>query len=594
MAKKNDIIWRLPGSLRSTLTREERGKSVGLFLLIVVNSFVELLGLASIIPVIGAVLDPRGEENAMIRTLREQIELAFGSCSDSQFIQILVGGMLFGFVLKSVFGLFLVFVQTRFSFSVAYRLQGLLWNWHFGQSLERMRSADSGQLMAEITFWPARYVNAVLVGAIGLINDLIILTLIVSGLLVYDPFVFGSVLGLCLSGSLFIRWATKDRMAEYSGIRKLIDPRMNTTLNNAIRGVLELLAFGGIKHVQGKYMRDAKLGFRVMSNAAILGALPTRLYELLAAASVALSIFLFIYLEKEDGVFESLTLLALAAYRVMPALSRVNQKIMGLRGSAFLVEWMDETQSSLRLEKVALEESGNLTRVVPAPDGIELVGLTLGYEALKEPVIRELTFQFKRGELTSIVGPSGCGKTTLLNSILGLHRPLEGVIDSRTGSNRHSCYDNHVNAWLNNVAYLPQHPYLFGGTVGENLDLAGAGNFDKLILVELIQELGLSPVFGEAMLNFELNEGANNLSGGQQQRLALVRAFALDRPVLILDEATSALDHESRDVVMNLLRRHASKGRIVILVTHDREVAQQCDVVLDLEKHNRSHDHPWT
>ena len=110
--------------------------------------------------------------------------------------------------------------------------------------------------------------------AIGLINDLIILTLIVSGLLVYDTFVFGSVLALCFAGSLFIRWTTKDRMAEYSGIRKLVDPRMNTTLNNAIRGVLELLAFGGIKHVQDKYMRDAKLGFRVMSNAAILGALP--------------------------------------------------------------------------------------------------------------------------------------------------------------------------------------------------------------------------------------------------------------------------------------------------------------------------------
>lgn len=594
MASKNDIIWRLPSSLRSTLIPEERGRSVGLFFLIVVNSFVELLGLASIIPVIGAVMDPRGEQNGMIRDLREQIELAFGNCSDSQFIQILVGGMLVGFVVKSVFGLFLVFVQTRFSFSVAYRLQGLLWNWHFGQSLERMRSADSGQLMAEITFWPARYVNAVLLGAIGLINDLIILTLIVSGLLVYDTFVFGSVLALCFAGSLFIRWTTKDRMAEYSGIRKLVDPRMNTTLNNAIRGVLELLAFGGIKHVQDKYMRDAKLGFRVMSNAAILGALPTRLYELLAAASVALSIFLFIYLEKEDGVFESLTVLALAAYRVMPALSRVNQKIMGLRGSAFLVDWMDETQSALRKEQRSHEGAGNRSHVMTVPHAIELEGLTLGYEALTEPVVRELTFKFKKGDLTSIVGPSGCGKTTLLNSILGLHKPLTGSVESRSGEDRHSCYENHVNTWLTNVAYLPQHPYFFGGSVNENLDLTGEGKFDKREWVELITELGLSSVFGDALLDFELNEGASNLSGGQQQRLALVRAFALNRPVLILDEATSALDHESRDVVMGMLSKYAAKGKIVILVTHDREVAEQCDVVLDLEKHNRNHDRSWS
>lgn len=558
------------------------------------NSFVELLGLASIIPVIGAVVDPRGEENGVIRYIRDYTESTFGFLTDLQFVQFLVAGMLFGFLLKSVFALFLVFVQTRFSFSVAYRLKGVLWNWHFGQSLERMRSSDSGQLMAEITFWPARYVNAVLLGAIGLMNDLIILLLIVLGLLAYDAFVFGSVLVLCLAGSLFIRWTTKDRMAEYSGIRKLIDPRMNTTLNNAIRGVLELLAFGGIKHVQGKYMRDAKLGFRVMSNAAILGALPTRLYELLAAGSVALSIFLFMYLEKEDGVFESLTLLALAAYRVMPALSRINQKIMGLRGSAFLVDWMDETQSALRKERRFHEVTANLPHVLPVPDVIELGGVTLGYEALTEPVVRDLTFQFKRGELTSIVGPSGCGKTTLLNSILGLHKPLTGSVESRSGEDRHSCYENHVNTWLTNVAYLPQHPYFFGGSVNENLDLTGEGKFDKREWVELITELGLSSVFGDALLDFELNEGASNLSGGQQQRLALVRAFALNRPVLILDEATSALDHESRDVVMGMLSKYAAKGKIVILVTHDREVAEQCDVVLDLEKHNRNHDRSWS
>ena len=186
---------------------------------------------------------------------------------------------------------------------------------------------------------------------------------------------------------------------------------------------------------------------------------------------MALSIFLFIYLEKEDGVFESLTVLALAAYRVMPALSRVNQKIMGLRGSAFLVDWMDETQSALRKEQRSHEGAGNRSHVMTVPHAIELEGLTLGYEALTEPVVRELTFKFKKGDLTSIVGPSGCGKTTLLNSILGLHKPLTGSVESRSGEDRHSCYENHVNTWLTNVAYLPQHPYFFGGSVNENLDL---------------------------------------------------------------------------------------------------------------------------
>jgi ABC-type bacteriocin/lantibiotic exporter with double-glycine peptidase domain len=126
------------------------------------------------------------------------------------------------------------------------------------------------------------------------------------------------------------------------------------------------------------------------------------------------------------------------------------------------------------------------------------------------------------------------------------------------------------------------------------LDLADAGTFVDKDLEGLIGSLGLDSALGERPLDFILNEGGSNLSGGQQQRLALVRAFALDRPVLILDEATSALDSDSRDVVMKMLRGDAQKGRVVILVTHDKEVAAQCDFVLDLEQHNRRHDHPWT
>ena len=83
-------------------------------------------------------------------------------------------------------------------------------------------------------------------------------------------------------------------------------------------------------------------------------------------------------------------------------------------------------------------------------------------------------------------------------------------------------------------------------------------------------------------LEFELHEGGSNLSGGQQQRLALLRALQTDRTVLILDEATSALDGELRSVVFDLLRERAEAGCNVILVTHDRELAQQCDDVLDL------------
>ena len=138
--------------------------------------------------------------------------------------------------------------------------------------------------------------------------------------------------------------------------------------------------------------------------------------------------------------------------------------------------------------------------------------------------------------------------------------------------------------WLTNVGYLSQKPFLFKGTVHENLTL---GNpeivIDDVFTSNLINKLGLSKQLGQEPLLYELAEGGDNLSGGQQQRLALLRALQVKRPVLILDEATSALDSAMRDVVFELLCEQANDGATVILVTHDKELASKCDSNLDLE-----------
>lgn len=580
-----DILRRLPRSLSKTLSQGEKRKAVILFILIVISSFVELLGLATIIPVVGAVVDPKGENSDFIAEVRSVVELTLGDVSDGDFILFLVAFMVLGFVFKAVFALGVVFFQFRFSYGVAYRLQGILWSWHFTRSLERMQSKDSGVLMSEITFWPAQYVNGTLLAVIGLLNDVLVLVLIVVGLLAYDPLVFSAVFLLSVIGSLLIRRVSKTRMERYSEIRRVVDPRMNTTLNNAIRGVLELLAFNAVGRVRDKYLRDAHLGFRIMSNSAVLGSLPTRMYEVLAAVSVAAAVFIYTALGKQEGVFESLTLLALASYRVMPALSRINQRVMGLRGNGYLVDWMDVTQEAMSDEEWT--GSAEMPSGVGLPPVIlEVKDLCMGYEALDHPVFEGLNFKFESGLISSVVGPSGCGKSTLLNSLLGLHKPLSGGVYGHTSEGlKSSCYEQNLNAWLSHMAYLPQQPYLLGGTVRENLDLSGKGLLDVAHMESLLERLGLAEALQGEGLDFVLNEGGSNLSGGQQQRLALARAFSMGQPVLILDEATSALDVKSRDNVMEMLREYAAVGRIVILVTHDREVAEQGDVVLDLEQH---------
>ena len=85
-------------------------------------------------------------------------------------------------------------------------------------------------------------------------------------------------------------------------------------------------------------------------------------------------------------------------------------------------------------------------------------------------------------------------------------------------------------------------------------------------------------------LDFVLKDGGANLSGGQQQRVGLLRSLQVQRPVMILDEATSDLDEKSRDAVFDILQERSRSGCTIILVTHDRSIADRCDLNLDLSR----------
>ena len=208
---------------------------------------------------------------------------------------------------------------------------------------------------------------------------------------------------------------------------------------------------------------------------------------------------------------------------------------------------------------------------------MELQGLSARYEGKDEPVFEAVHHRFEAGQLSTIVGPSGSGKSTLVSMMLGLHAADQGEIRITTESKTLRLGTELSTAdWLGHVAYLPQQPFLFEGTVRENLTLGGAvETLDETQVAALIDALDLRSALGENPLEFWLQEGGSNLSGGQQQRLALVRALQLNRPVLILDEATSSLDRQAGAAVLQLLQQEASRGTTVILITHDESVSDQ-------------------
>ncbi len=221
----------------------------------------------------------------------------------------------------------------------------------------------------------------------------------------------------------------------------------------------------------------------------------------------------------------------------------------------------------------------------PPPDaapvagaGLALDDVSFRYQADRPAALVRVSFEIPRGTTAALIGPSGSGKSTVAGLLLRFIDPDDGRL--LVGGLRLDSID--ADAWRRQVAWLPQRPHLFHGTVLDNLKLARPGASDS----EVERALGLAhaDLFVRALpggLHAQVGERGARLSGGQAQRLALARAFLKDAPFLVLDEPTSHLDPENDALVSDAVRRLAA-GRTVLLVAHRLTAVSGADRVVVL------------
>jgi len=193
------------------------------------------------------------------------------------------------------------------------------------------------------------------------------------------------------------------------------------------------------------------------------------------------------------------------------------------------------------------------------------------------PVIDGVSLDIPNGAFVAIVGPSGGGKTSLARIIAGLYVPTEGsvTIFGFDGKTYRAYIQEHI-------AYVPQTPYLFSGTIRENLRMVKP-SAAECEMAQAVRLAGAHEFIQELPEGYDslLAESGSNLSGGQRQRLALAQAILSDRPILILDEPTSALDSTTEETIRTSLDTMRAT-RTLIVITHHLSLANIADVVLEM------------
>jgi ATP-binding cassette subfamily C protein LapB len=195
------------------------------------------------------------------------------------------------------------------------------------------------------------------------------------------------------------------------------------------------------------------------------------------------------------------------------------------------------------------------------------------------PALKGLSFEVRAGEQVAILGRVGSGKSTLLSLLLKLHEPTEGhiLVD---GLDVRQVASSDLRAQM---GVVPQEPYLFHGSVRENLVMGHPGASEAAIL-DAVRIAGLDELLAGTAdgLNMQVGEGGKRLSGGMRQAVAIARALISDPRVLLMDEPTSMMDHTTEQRILGRLAE-ARRGKTTLIVTHRPSVLAIVDRLVVVE-----------
>jgi len=267
-------------------------------------------------------------------------------------------------------------------------------------------------------------------------------------------------------------------------------------------------------------------------------------------------------------------LLAVAGWRTLPAFNRILTALTTIRTSRpYVINLLNELQIDPQEHFIQSDIDNKLT----FEKEIQFKNVDFSYvENL--PVLKKFSIKINKGLSVGIMGPSGCGKSTFVDLLCGLLRPDFGkiLIDNQSLNSRN------IATWRQFIGYVPQSPYIFDGSLAENI--AFGVPIDQIDMQQVEQCCTKASVdFLERLprgVMTDIGERGVKLSGGQRQRVAIARALYRSPKILIFDEATSALDpakdKEIRELISSL------KGTLtLIIVSHRISSIKGCDVIYD-------------
>lgn len=236
-------------------------------------------------------------------------------------------------------------------------------------------------------------------------------------------------------------------------------------------------------------------------------------------------------------------------------------------------------------ELVDLNEESNGEEVLTQINTISLQNLSYGYNG--NFLIQKFDYVFEKGKIYGICGANGIGKTTFLDILVGLNQEYMGTISYNQNIDLKNIDNYMMREQL--CCYVSQDALLYEDSILNNI-LVNREGIDRREVERLAKQIGL---FREGSsdtclaLDYIIDDNKENLSGGERQKIALLRSFIGIKDLIIYDEPTSYLDSDTRNFFIGKLLEMKEKNKIIIIITHDKELCKYCDDVINLENYKK-------
>lgn len=534
---------------------------------VLVASFADGLGIATLLPMIAVLGDDSGNKSALARTILGLLHKV-GIAPDPR---ILLAFVIAGTLIKAVLillslrqiGYAVADVTAKLRVQLVNSIIGARWSYYVSHASGRLSNALSDEATKAGKAYDA---------AMQMLSQIIqaIVYICIAALLSWKLALFALAVSAIMLGSLnrFVQTAKRNAAIQARLLRTVLE-----RLSEVLLGIKPLKAMARDGHVVQLFKKDLA-DMQIAARREVIARNANRaLQEPIIALCLVFGIFAAL---KTLGMpLGEVIVMSLLLAKTALVVGRSQQQLNELHSYEPGLKSVQRTiAESLRAaEPSGGNETPRFTR------RIEFDGVSFAHG--KRPTLQHVSVTLESGEVVVVTGPSGAGKTTFIDLLLGLYVPGSGEVRIDGTSLR----TLNRTQWRRQVGYAPQEVILFHDTVAANLTLGEAGITAQDIedalrdaeCWQFVQDLpeGMDTVVGE-------RGGA--LSGGQRQRLALARALVRRPRLLILDEATSALDPATEAaVIANIRRRTTRDGVTVLAVSHHPAWVREANRVLRMQ-----------